>query len=146
MVHGRWFEGRKLKALVGESVPGYKRIVALETMFEQTLSQRGATEAVRELKTHSKATEKLPESFMNALGYQMMNAKKLGDAITLFVFNTEQYPDSWNVYDSLGEAYANSTRNDLAVLNYRRSLALNPKNTGAFRMLQKAAAASPGQN
>ena len=70
--------------------------------------------------------------------------QKLKDAIALLVFNTEQYPDSWNVYDSLGEAYVDSERYDLAV--YRRSLALNQKNAGAFETLQKAAAVSYGPN
>ena len=76
----------------------------------------------------------------------MISAKKLEDAIALFIFNTEQYPESWNVYDSLGEAYVDSERYDLAVVNYRRSLALNPKNAGAFEMLKRAAAMSSGPN
>jgi tetratricopeptide (TPR) repeat protein len=139
MVRGRWFERRELDALVYGPVSGYKRITILEAEFERALRERGAAEAVREFKNHSTPGDKLPESFVNAFGYQMINAKKLGDAITLFVFNTEQYPDSWNVYDSLGEAYADNASYDLAILNYRRSLALNPKNTGAFRMLQKIA-------
>ena len=140
MVRGRWFESRELQALVEQPVPSYKRIVALGRAFQYTLNEHGATEAVREFKSHSQSTEKLPESFVNALGYRMINAKRLEDAITVFVFNTEQHPDSWNAYDSLGEAYLDSGRNDLAVVNYRRSLALNPRNTDAFEMLQKAAA------
>jgi hypothetical protein len=146
MVRGRWFESRELQALVEQPVPGYKRIVALGSAFQHTLSERGATEAIREFKSHSEPSDTLPESFVNALGYQMINAKKLKDAIAVFVFNTEQHPDSWNVYDSLGEAYLDSGRNDLAVANYRRSLALNPKNTGAFEMLQKAATKPSGPN
>jgi len=146
MVRGRWFESRELQTLVEEPVPGYKQIVALEAVFQHTLSERGAAEAVRGFKTNSQGSEKLPESFVNALGYQMINAKKLEDAVTLFVFNTEQYPESWNVYDSLGEAYVDSERYDLAVVNYRRSLALNPKNVGAFEMLKKAGAMSSRPN
>jgi tetratricopeptide (TPR) repeat protein len=146
MVHGRWFERRELQALAEEPVPGYKRIMALEAAFQRTLSERGATEAVREFKTHSHPGDQLPESFVNALGYQMVNAKKLRDAIILFIFNAEQQPDSWNAYDSLGEAYADSGLFDLARVNYRRSLALNPKNTGALKILQQAAAASLGVN
>jgi tetratricopeptide (TPR) repeat protein len=146
MVRGRWFESRELQALVEAPVPGYQRIMAMETAFQRILSERGATEAIREFKSHPQPGDKLPESFVNALGYQMINAKKLEDAITVFVFNTEQHPNSWNVYDSLGEAYAARGRYDLAVFNYRRSLALNPKNTGAFEMLQKAAAMSSGAN
>lgn len=146
MVRGRWFESRELQALVEQPVPGYKRIVALGSLFQHTLGERGATEAIREFKSHSEPSDTLPESFVNALGYQMINAKKLEDAIAVFVFNTEQHPDSWNVYDSLGEAYADDGRYDLAVVNYRRSLALNPKNMGAFEMLQKAAAMPSGPN
>ena len=146
MVRGRWFESRELQTLVGKPVPGYKQIVALEAVFQHTLSERGAAEAIRGFRTNSHASEKLPESFVNALGYQMINAKKLEDAVALFVFNTEQYPESWNVYDSLGEAYVDSERYDLAVVNYRRSLALNPKNVGAFEMLKKAGAMSSRPN
>lgn len=49
---------------------------------------------------------------MNALGYQMINAKKLEDALAILVFNT-QHPDSWSVYDSLEEAYADDGLYDL---------------------------------
>jgi tetratricopeptide (TPR) repeat protein len=146
MVRGRWIESRELQALVEKPVPVYNRIAALETTFQHTLSERGATKAIREFEAHSAPSEKLPESFVNALGYQMINTRKLEDAITLFIFNTEQHPDSWNVYDSLGEAYVDSGRYDLAIVNYRRSLALNPRKTGAFEMLQKAAAMSSGLN
>jgi imidazolonepropionase-like amidohydrolase len=146
MVRGRWFESRELQALVEQPVPGYKRIVALGSAFQHTLGERGATEAIREFKSHSEPSDRLPESFVNALGYQMINAKKLEDAIAVFVFNTEQHPDSWNVYDSLGEAYADDGRYDLAVVNYRRSLALNPKSMGALEMLRKAATKPSGPN
>jgi len=146
MVRGRWFESRELQTLIEKPVPGYKQIVVLEAVFQRTLSERGAADAIRGFKTNSQASEKLPESFVNALGYQMINAKKLEDAVALFVFNTEQYPESWNVYDSLGEAYVDSERYDVAVVNYRRSLALNSKNVGAFEMLKKAAAMSSGPN
>jgi len=50
------------------------------------LSERGAAEAIRRIQDHSQASEKLPEIFINALGYQMINAKKLEDAIALFIF------------------------------------------------------------
>jgi len=146
MVRGHWFEHGELQALAEAPVPGYKRIVALGTAFQHTLNKRGAAEAIREYRSHCEPGDKLPESLVNALGYQMLNGKRLDDAIAVFVFDTEQHPDSWNVYDSLGEAYLDSGRHDLAIVNYRHSLALNPKNTGAFKTLQKAAAMSSGPN
>jgi tetratricopeptide (TPR) repeat protein len=139
MMRGRWFESRELQAMIEQPVSGYERVMALENEFSHTLSEHGATQAIRDFKARSQPGENLPESFVNALGYQMLSARKLEDTIALFVFNTELYPGSWNVYDSLGEAYVDAKRYDLAVINYRRSLALNPKNRGAFEMLQKAA-------
>ncbi|MFY9648197.1 MAG: amidohydrolase family protein [Terriglobales bacterium] len=144
MARGRWFESRELQTLVEAPVAGYKRVAALETAFQRTLSEKGATEAIHEFKTHSRPGDKLPESFVNAVAYQMINSKKLEDAIAVFVFNTEQYPDSWNVYDSLADAYADSKRSDLAIANYQHSLALNPKNTGALEILRKAVVMSAG--
>ncbi len=146
MLRGRWLEGRELQAMAEAPVPAYNRVLRLEKAFQRTLGENGAKEAIRELKSDSQSGEMLPESFVNALGYQMINAKKLEDAVALFTFNTEQHPDSWNAYDSLGEAFLDSGRYDLAVLNYQRSLALNPKNSGAFETLKKASALTPGQN
>lgn len=142
LVHGRWFERQELKTLVELPVPGYKRVVAMEAAFEHELATHGATEAIRWFKAHAKAGDKLPYSFVNSLGYQMISDAKLDEAIELFVFNTEQYPDSWDVYDSLGEAYADGGHTDLAIANYRRSLALNPKNAGAVKALRKMTPAS----
>jgi Amidohydrolase family len=146
MLRGRWLERRELQAMAEAPVPAYNRVLRLEKAFQRTLGENGAKEAIRELKSDSQSGERLPESFVNALGYQMINAKKLEDAVALFTFNTEQHPDSWNAYDSLGEAFLDSGRYDLAVLNYQRSLALNPKNSGAFEILKKASALTLGQN
>ena len=54
-----------------------------------------------------------------------------------------------NTYDSLGEAYMTHGDKELAITNYKKSLELNPKNTGATRALailtgeQKEANADP---
>jgi cytochrome c-type biogenesis protein CcmH/NrfG len=47
------------------------------------------------------------------------------------------YPVSGTVYDSLGEAYMDAGRKDLAIQNYEKSLQLNPKNDKAVNMLKK---------
>lgn len=45
------------------------------------------------------------ENTLNQTGYFLLNKKKVGDAITVFTFNTKLFPQSGNVFDSLGEAY-----------------------------------------
>ena len=49
-------------------------------------------------------------------------------AIRLFQRNVQEYPESGNVWDSLGEAYAAAGKKDLAIKNYEKSLQLDPKN------------------
>lgn len=49
----------------------------------------------------------IPEKEVNRLGYRLMARKRFNEAISVFQRNVELYPDSANVYDSLGEGYEN---------------------------------------
>jgi hypothetical protein len=66
-----------------------------------------------------------------------MRQKKMPEAIAVFKVNVELYPNSWNTYDSLGEAYMNNGDKELAMENYKKSLALNSNNTGGAAALKK---------
>jgi tetratricopeptide (TPR) repeat protein len=74
---------------------------------------------------------------LNSLGYQLLKMNKIKEAIEIFKLNVEVYPQSGNVYDSLGEAYMVSGDKELAIRNYERSLELDPKNMNAAEMLKK---------
>jgi predicted Zn-dependent protease len=71
------------------------------------------------------------------LGYKLIGAKKFKEAIRILQLNVEAYPQSSNVYDSLGEAYLDDGNNPQAVVNYQKSLQLNPKNRGAAEILRR---------
>lgn len=77
------------------------------------------------------------EGSLNALGYQLMGAEELDGAITIFELNVELYPEAANTYDSLGEAFMNADRIAEAIINYRKSLKLDPSNTIAIGMLKR---------
>ncbi|MEI6456253.1 MAG: alpha/beta hydrolase-fold protein [bacterium] len=77
------------------------------------------------------------ESYLNMLGYSLMEMGQLGVAIDLFLYNVTLYPSSFNVYDSLAEAYLKNGRKDLAIKNYEKSLELNPGNMNATEQLKK---------
>ena len=77
------------------------------------------------------------EATLNALGYMLMGDKKLDDAIKAFQLNVREYPQAWNCYDSLAEAYMNAGKKDLAIKNYEKSLELNPENHNGADMLKK---------
>lgn len=63
---------------------------------------------------------------LNALGYQMMNAKDYERAVAFFKENIERHPDDPNGYDSLGECYKNMGENQKAIKNFKKSLSMNP--------------------
>ena len=77
------------------------------------------------------------ENQLNNMGYRLMGRELLPAAIVIFKLNVEINPNSFNVYDSLGEAYMNNGDTDLAIWNYERSLELNPDNTNAVAMLER---------
>ena len=80
----------------------------------------------------------LTESEINSLGYYFLHTRKaVYEAIAVFQINVEAFPNSANVYDSLGEAYMAKGEKELAIRNYQRSLELNPQNTNAVEMLKK---------
>jgi predicted alpha/beta superfamily hydrolase len=79
-----------------------------------------------------------PESIINNIAYshlQKENSREL--AIQYFKFNVENYPDSFNAYDGLGEAYLMINDKNRALENYKKSLRLNPKNENAKQMIDK---------
>jgi len=61
------------------------------------------------------------ENELNAYGYQLLFGGDVGKAIEIFKLNIERNPDSWNVYDSLGEAYATKGEKKLAIEYYSKA-------------------------
>jgi tetratricopeptide (TPR) repeat protein len=110
-----------------------KRSIARVLMNSvQVKDVASAIQEYRALKTGTTAAEyDFSEAELNRLGYQLLQAKKVADAIEIFKLNVEMFPQSGNAYDSLGEAYMTHGDKDLAIANYKKSLELDPKNTNA---------------
>ena len=79
----------------------------------------------------------IKENEMNRAGYQLLQSEKVKEAIEVFKLNVESFPESGNVYDSLGEAYMKAGNKELAITNYRKSLELNPNNNNAKEILKQ---------
>lgn len=68
-----------------------------------------------------------PEGFVNGLGLYLLNEEKeIEKAFEVLRINAANYPDSYNVYKSLAEAYEVKKETALAVEHYQKALALNP--------------------
>jgi len=62
---------------------------------------------------------------------------KLDEAIAIFALNVEAFPEGFNAYDSLGEAYAAAGRRAEAIAAYQRSVELNPDNANGVAALAR---------
>lgn len=77
------------------------------------------------------------EGELNGLGYALLGMRDVSGSVRIFELNTQQYPASANVWDSLGEAYLQANRRDEARQAYTRALALEPANANARAALAK---------
>lgn len=66
------------------------------------------------------------EGELNIYGYTLMNNGEIDKAIEIFTLNTKRYPKSANTWDSLGESYVTKGDKKNAIINFKKSLSLNP--------------------
>ncbi len=88
------------------------------TILEKKGDAKGA-EKLRE-----EASKVATEAELNQLGYQLLGQKKVDEAIETFQRNVTEHPKSWNVHDSLAEAYAAKGDKAKATASYRKALEL----------------------
>jgi tetratricopeptide (TPR) repeat protein len=77
-------------------------------------------------RTEKEAIDMGSEAEVNTYGYQFLNQNNFDDAIRILTMNTQKHPESANTWDSLGEAYALKGDKENAIINFKKSLSLNP--------------------
>jgi len=134
------------RILAGRDVP-LPRISAARLYGKSLVGDdpEAANELLGSLAADGKRYE-LNESELNALGYDFMAASdpfhlagkpRYDLALRVFQTNIRLFPESWNAYDSCGEALLNMGRRQEAAVMYRKSLQLNPANENGKRILEK---------
>lgn len=104
------------------------------------MSQKKVDKITSLIRQESKKKEpeyNISEEAINSLGYELMKMNRLSEAETIFELNAELYPDSYNVYDSLGECLLAAGKTSEGLNAYRKSLELNSGNTNAINILSK---------
>lgn len=77
------------------------------------------------------------EGEINGLGYGMISLGKIKEAMAVFNINVIEFPKSANVWDSRGEAYMMNGEKAQAILDYKKSLELDPFSMNAIRKLNE---------
>jgi CubicO group peptidase (beta-lactamase class C family) len=115
-----------------EELPPRLRLVAMVRGAQVALDRYA------ELKKAGALGDQAAENELNRMGYLLLFGGHEQDAIKVFQRNVQDYPESWNVYDSIGEAYMKTGQKDLAIKSYEKSLELNPKSDHGKEMLKRA--------
>lgn len=77
------------------------------------------------------------EGSINRKGYALMQNGDLESAFQVLTLNTMLFPNSSNVWDSLGECSFNMKKFNLSLQYYEKSIELNPDNENGKQMIER---------
>ncbi len=78
----------------------------------------------------------LTEEYVNQWGGRLLAEGRGDAAVALFEYNTKQWPDSSDAFESLGYGFQQLGDKPRSVTAYRKAIELNPKNTEALDSLK----------
>lgn len=138
---GRWLPQTEIAGMLDSLARSYGPVQEALSAFIQALETRGAAAAM-EVYRQRPAEErrqiaKPVENVINSYGYRVLGEKRIKEAIAIFQLNTEAFPEEYNTWDSLAEAYLADGQRDLAIKYYRKVLELRPGDENATRMLKQ---------
>ena len=99
-------------------------------------SEQGVKSAIKEFDNMKESNEKLDENALNIPAYMFLKEDKLDEALALFEHNAKAFPESGNVYDSLGEISVVRGDHEKAKGYYQKALEKDPENAKAMEVLR----------
>lgn len=152
-VNGRWERYKIDTTLVSDAERKYYNV---ETLAEQKIKEhtmnlnsisiyfsnlrsieKTITLIKDEFKKGRQSEYNVSESAINNLGYELMADNKYKEALKIFKLNTDLYPNKYNTWDSYGECLMKLNRKEESLKAYQKSLAINPNNNNAKKILEE---------
>ena len=129
-------------AMIRQRLNQVERTISSSAAYriEQEIRKSGIQAGLKkfkEIRSDPKNELYFEENEFNALGYRLMGARKMKEAIEIFKLNVELNPESANAYDSLAEAYLHWGDKYKTIQYYKKSLELNPQNDNARSRLER---------
>jgi hypothetical protein len=104
------------------------------TLNARALVAEKKSDATMARQLRDKALTVATEADMNNYGYTLLQSGKIDEALGVFRQNVAKYPQSWNTYDSLGEALATAGNKTDAATNYRKARSMVKDETNQHRI------------
>jgi len=118
----------------------YKKLETGEKIPSEYLNNKDYEVALKgylALKEKDSMDTSINEENLNSMGYKALRDKNFEKAINTFKINVALYPESPNVYDSLGDAFRKKGDTIQAIINYKKSLEFDSGNARAKRIINK---------
>lgn len=122
-----------IQKIISGSTPTIESYFNTKEVFNEYY-ENGLQAALKKIKANKK---ELKEYTFTTKGYDAIKNRDYKTAIEIFKLGLEAFPASYDMYDSLGEAYMIDGQINKAIKNYKKSLELNPKNTNAKEKLKE---------
>ena len=106
----------------------FRKLEANEKIPSEYLANKNydkALDGYLKIKEKDSLDPAINRRYFNRLGYKSLENEQIDDAINIFKMNVALNPDSYNVYDSLAEAYLVSGDTLQALNFYKKALTLN---------------------
>ena len=78
----------------------------------------------------------ISENELDSMGYHLIKQNRTLEAVVIFRINVALFPDSWKVWDSLGEGFMYMNDETQCRKAYNKSLEINPDNRNAGKQLR----------
>lgn len=114
----------------------YDRYDSASHRLLKAVLKDGAGSAIKQYR-EAIISGQMTEGSVNSIGYVLLRSKRIKDSVAIFELNAQAHPESWNAYDSLGEAYMEDGQKELAITNYKKAIELNPGNENGIRILKR---------
>ncbi len=137
---GKWLSKAEINQSLDDLASSYQPFWSVIQDSQKHFSKgdlKTALEGYKQLKTKTDEITDYFESTVNFQGYTFIRQKNYDKAVEAFTLNTEYFPGSANVWDSLAEVYMLKGQKDLAIKYYKKSLELNPNNNNAVEQIKK---------
>lgn len=114
-----------------EAIGWVDQSMQIQTNGTNTLTKMGLLNALGETAQADAMEEQFyaiaTEAEVNAYGYQLLFGGRQQDAVEVFRKNVADYPESWNVHDSLGEGLAAIGETQEAIEHYQHARTMAPQ-------------------
>jgi imidazolonepropionase-like amidohydrolase len=126
---GRLFSRSDLDKMLADIEALASRLLISDVM-RKTIEGKDVATAIqqyRDLKAAQPDKYDFGENELIGLGYELIRGKKIPESIEVFKLSVEMFPNSYNTWDSLAEAYMDHGDKDLAIQELQEISGTQPK-------------------